>query len=186
MNRCVDCCNLDLCSKYNGYTNEYWCDKSYVEGWKKPTQRACDSFTEAYGRSSSEKDNAIRGISDGCFIVTMVYSMLGMDENRKKNLEEFKKYKRDYLMPQKKLYNYLLLYETLGVAIADRIRRQENRQQIAKNLDSIYFPEILKDIRAGKNAKAFKKYVNVVTVLAQGCNFDYKKFEPEMVYTKKY
>ena len=172
MARCVDCCNLDLCDKKESYINEYWCDKDYVEGWKNPNQTACDSFTEAYGRTDAEKERAIKGISDGCFIVTMVCNLLGKEPEHDSYLKTFKNFKRNYLMKQIELYDFLYLYESLGPAIAHKMKKQgENASRMAKNLYYIYFPEIIKDINEEHNIEAFRKYVDLVKVLAKACNF---------------
>lgn len=174
MARCVDCCNLDLCRKYNDYTNEYWCDKSYVEGWKSPNQYACDSFTEDYYRSDAEKECALRGISDGCFVVTATCDLLGMQPSLNPILKAFKDFKRNYLMKSPKFYRELLLYEDLGPAIAHKLLRQKDRS--AKDLYK-FFVDIKKDIDADKKELAYLKYKSVIMTLAEGFGFKIVKKE---------
>ena len=168
MNRCVDCCNLNICSKRESYINEYWCDKNYMEGWKKPTQKACDEFTEAYNRTAEEKNNAINGISDGCFVVTMACDLLGRQPLLDPVLKTFKDFKCNYLMKRPEFYRELLLYEDLGPAIAHKLRKQKDRS--AKDLYK-FFSDIKNDIDAGKKELAYKKYKSIIVTLAEGFGF---------------
>ncbi len=182
MNRCVDCCNLNICSKRESYINEYWCDKNYMEGWKKPTQKACDEFTEAYNRTTEEKNNAIKGISDGCFIVTMACELLGRSPAHDIYLQKFKEFKMNYLMKQKELRKYLVLYEKLGPSIAHRMKNYDHGARasiIARNLYNLFLPEVLEEIEKGNHEEAFKKYFDLVSVLAKGSGFKIEHKEKE-------
>ena len=188
MSKCVECTFLELDHKYNSYTNEYWCDNGYVKEWKKPDCRSCDSFCEAYDRSASEIDNAIRGISDGCFRVTMTCELLGKSPTHDIYLQKFKEYKRNYLMKQEKLRKYLVLYEELGPAIAHKMKSYDHGARasiIARNLYYIYFPEIIKEIDEGNNTEAFRKYVDLVATLTKACEFkiEHKKEEQGPIKT---
>lgn len=175
MARCVDCCNLNLDCKKNDYTNEYLCD--ICTGYKAPDNQDCplsDGFTEAYYRSDAEKERALRGISDGCFVVTATCDLLGMQPLLNPILKAFKDFKRNYLMKEPKFYRELLLYEDLGPAIAHKLLRQKDRS--AKDLYK-FFVDIKKDIDADKKELAYLKYKSVIMTLAEGFGFKIVKKE---------
>ena len=200
MRTCVECAHLNLCSKYNEYTNKYDCTASYSRGWRYPTDSACDDFCEAYYRTSEEKNRALKGISDGCFIVTAACDLLGISPEHDSILKTFKDFKRNYLMQRPELYRELVLYESLGPAIAHQMIRQKDRATaMAKNLHDVYFPEIINNINEGmltrdiqqrerKLSLAYGKYRTLVMVLAQACGFEIVRredLEESMVYSKK-
>lgn len=189
MSRCVDCCHLDLCNKYNEYTNKYWCSERYMEDWRSPSQEACDSFTEAYSRTAEEKRRVLKDeISDGCFIVTMACELLGRSPAHDVCLQKFKEYKKNYLMKQKELKKYLSAYEELGPSIAHRMKNYDHGARasiIARNLYNLFLPEVLEEIEKGNHEEAFEKYFDLVSVLAKGCGFkiEYEKEEKGPVKT---
>lgn len=181
---CAECASFVPNSRKNCWSKDCWCDK--LNKWVAPESTKCyeeyNYFCEAYNRSSREIDNAIRGISDGCFIVTMTCELLGKEPEQDVCLQKFKNYKRNYLMKQEKLYDYLMLYEDLGPAIAHKIKSYGHGARasiIAKNLYYIYFAEIIKEIDEGNNLKAFKKYVDVVRTLSIACGFTVEKENKE-------
>ena len=133
---CAECASFLPDHRKNCWSKDCWCDK--LDKWVDPESTECyreyNYFCEAYNRSSREIDNAIRGISDGCFIVTMACNLLGREPKSDKCLQTFTKFKRD-LIKEGKCTDFLILYESLGPAIAHRIRTQgESSTKIAKNL----------------------------------------------------
>ncbi len=174
MAKCGECAFLELDHQYEACSNKFWCSNGYVNDWKSASGKACDSFCPAYSRTSGEIENAMRGISDGCFVVTMTCDLLGRQPLLDPVLKTFKDFKCNYLMKRPEFYRELLLYEDLGPAIAHKLQRQKDRS--AKDLYK-FFSDIKNDIDAGKKELAYKKYKSIIVTLAEGFGFKIVKRE---------
>lgn len=174
MASCSECTYLDLNKEYESYDCKYWCEKWHE--WKYANEAECSmGFCRAYGRSSSVSDSYYKRSaesqknSSGCFITTIVCSILGNPDNFV-TLNKLRYFRDNILQKDKKYLGLLLTYDIVGPIISNNLMEDENKKQIAENLYNLGIKKVTDFIDSNNYDKAINLYKNMTQLLIDGYN----------------
>lgn len=162
---CSECTYL-VPSKTNS-DGLYYCEKKYE--YVSACAVACDRFCKAYSRSYEEakslRENR-NSSSSNCFITTIVCNTLGREDDDKclKTLRYF----RDNVLQTADKYKYILAtYDVIGPIIADRIKNDPSREQIAFTTFTFGIKKVCELVEAKKDEEAISLYMYMTNLLIQ-------------------
>ena len=158
--------NCAACTYLN---DNLWCEKKGES--HSGSDRKCDSFCEAYGRSTSERENFYESSpSSGCYLTTIMCQILKYpdDNHYLKTLRNF----RDTIMqPDPNCLPLLLTYDIIGPSIAKKLALDPRRISIA----TAFFNDISDAVSAIEEKdydSAIDKYVTMTSNLAKNLGID--------------
>lgn len=152
------------------------CGKYYCERkgeWHYATDPRCYSFCEAYGRSTSARenmyDNSKSHSSSGCYITTIMCNILEMP-NDNYYLETLRNFRDNVLKKDAKNFPLLIQYDKIGPIIASCLEKDENNKEIATMLFNHYIEKTVTAIEEGKITTAINIYIGMTMALQERYN----------------
>lgn len=101
-----------------------------------------------------------------CYIATLICNFVD-----NKNILEDLKYLRYNVLKKDNKYNSLLNeYDVLGPIIVDRLRKDEHKEQIIKNLFNLCIKEVSQLVQNKKYEEAISLYKDMFYLLKEGYN----------------
>lgn len=166
---CAACTYLSECADYNG---TYYCDR------KNERRMACDakcySFCEAYSRSNYSRENMFENSrghqSSGCYLTTMMCEILNYSDNNY-YLQTLRNFRDNVMKRDMKYFPLLYTYDMVGPTIANRLRNDPNKKEIAKMFFTNYIEKSVLSIEEGKINTAINIYMAMTLALAN--HYDY-------------
>lgn len=166
---CAACTYLgerDNCGKY-------YCDRKGE--WHYATDPRCYSFCEAYGRSTSARENMYNNSrghsSSGCYITTIMCSILGLP-NDNYYLQTLRNFRDNVLKKDAKHFPLLIQYDKIGPIIASHLEQDENNKEIAQMLFTNYIERTVTALEEGKNTTAINIYIGMTMALEERYQID--------------
>lgn len=162
MATCSECTYMNF-EKEHDKDGKFWCEKKYE--WMRPEAAECWRYCKAYNRDDSTAKSyrdysKNKQSSSGCFITTIVCSVLGMaDDNIYLTL--LRKFREDYLQKKPDGIKVLEEYDTIGPVIAHCIAHDEKKESVAQCVFMNSIVPVINDICEGKKMEAIQKYTNM-------------------------
>lgn len=161
---CAACTYLGESADYNG---AYYCDR------KGERRLACDakcySFCEAYRRSNYSRenmyDNSRSHQSSGCYLTTIMCEILNYSDDNY-YLQTLRGFRDNVMKKDCKYFPLLITYDVVGPVIANSLRNDPNREEIAKVFFNNYVERAVLSIEEGKKDMAINVYVAMTKELA--------------------
>lgn len=107
--------------------------------------------------------------SGPCFITTMACEILGLPDNHEV-LNTLRAFRDNVLQKNKKYTEILKVYDAIGPMVADSIRNDENREQIALDLYKSSLLPIVEEIKNNNHTRAIKHYLYMTLFLVSEYN----------------
>ena len=155
-NYCGECTYLDL-STGDEY-GKFWCEKRLERHLANELE--CNRFCRAYSRDSSVAKSAYDYSKDksssGCFLTTMICSILNLPDNNT-YLETIRNFRNQVLQKDDKFKPILVEYDIIGPKISEALNNDPLKNKIA----SKYFENYIKPITILINNKDFNGAINL-------------------------
>ncbi|HPF83622.1 MAG TPA: hypothetical protein PLV83_05645 [Bacilli bacterium] len=171
-NTCSSCTNLNLDKEYSSCDCKYWCDKFHE--WHYADEASCYDFTKAYSRSDSvatsyynKSVESQNRNNSGCFITTIVCEILGK-KDCDETLKKLRFFRDNYMHKDRKYCDILYTYDVVGPIIAENLRNDNNKKEIAQNLYNIGISKVAEYIDNKKYSKAVALYKSMTELLIEG------------------
>lgn len=117
-------CSFSSFKSSGWFGGDYWCDKKDCSVNEDDYRRYCRDYN--YGDCPIYKQSN----SSGCFITTVVCDVLGYEDNNE-ILNNLRCFRDDVLQKDKKYYDVLNDYDSIGPYIADYIANDKNGVEVA-------------------------------------------------------
>ena len=147
---------------------KYYCDRKGEYHYA--TDPRCYSFCEAYGRSTSARENMYNNSkshsSSGCYITTIMCNILGMT-NDNYYLQTLRNFRDNVLKKDAKNFPLLIQYDKVGPIIASCLEKDENNKVIAESLFTNYIERTVSAIEEDKINTAINIYIAMTMSLAE-------------------
>lgn len=139
----------------NGWSDEYYCTKvEHTVSYSQYINKCCSySYDECDNYKYSKP-------SSSCFITTVVCDTLGMDDNNM-YLTILRNFRKNYLQKKPDGIKVLEEYDTIGPVIAQCIRKDEKKNEVAQGVFVNSILPVINDICEGKNVSAIKRYTSM-------------------------
>lgn len=152
--KCGSCDNFEEPRGSSPYssTNAY-----YVKGycsWYKTYYYPDDSCRNHYRPRG--------GSSGGCYITTMVHSILGMDD-KTDSMETLRSFRDNVLQKDEKYKDVLYEYDTVGPMISEKLKQEDKK--IVKEIYSSCLLPVVELIKENRNTEAIDKYRQMTKML---------------------
>lgn len=139
----------------------------YVKGfctWYRVYYYPDDSCKEHYRKRGSAQA--------GCYITTMVHSILGMDD-KSDTMETLRSFRDNVLQKDEKYKDILYEYDTVGPQIAEKLKSEDKK--VVKEIYSSCLVPVVELIKEKRNSEAIDKYKNMTQMLALYYDIDISK-----------
>ena len=161
---CASCTHLDEKSNLG----KFWCPKKREYRLATKSIEDCNSYCQAYGRSTSKREELLRisqNSGSPCYLTTIICNLLNYpDSNYYLNTL---RYFRDNVMQTNPIYFPLLLtYDVVGPEISKRLAIDPNGKEIATIFFTNYITKAVEAIEEEKNETAINIYKAMTTSLA--------------------
>ena len=153
---------------------KYWCEKKLERVFA--YQEECYRFCRAYNRSSStsegyEKYSKDNSGSPGCYLTTMMCSILKMSDNNP-FINNMRNFRNNVLQKDEKYKDLLVEYDIVGPIIATNLSNDPLKYQIAANGFFKYIKPITILIKEKKNNEAINLYTEMTNKLKSFYNIN--------------
>ena len=166
---CAACTYLGETADYNG---KYYCSK---RGDVYACDPRCYNFCEAYGRSTSARENMYENSrqhqSGGCYLTTAMCNILNYPDDNY-FLQTLRTFRDTKLKTNVNHYPLLLTYDIIGPQIAKNLLEDENREIIAKTLLTNHISKAVTAIENNKDNEAIRIYTVMTLSLAERYNIN--------------
>ena len=106
----------------------------------------------------------------GCYITTMVCSVLGYD-NHCEVLETLREFRKDVLQKDKKYSSILHEYDTVGPQIAENLEKED--KEVVTGIFDVFLKPITKLLKEEKNDEAVDRYQLMTKTLEDYYSIEY-------------
>ena len=107
--------------------------------------------------------------SGPCFITTVACEILGLSDNHEV-LNTLRGFRDNVLQKDEKYAEILKVYDAIGPMVADAIRNDENREQVALDLYKSSLLPIVEEIKNNNYVRAIKHYLYMTLFLVSDYN----------------
>lgn len=152
---CGDCVHCDLTER-NRYDNS----KAYCA----ERREYVVINSTACSRYFLYDENRKSSTGGGCYLTTIMVNILGFDDNNK-FLNTMREFRDNVLLNNPKFISLLWEYDTVGPVIADSIKNDPEKEEIAKTYFINYIQPIVELLETGKPLTAIEKYKEMVNDL---------------------
>ena len=184
MDYCSECTYLRE-NDYKGNCNGlFYCERryDYVYG----NNPKCGSFCRAYSRSDYKiKDISIKGeqeqnYSSGCYLTTMVSSILGFSD-KGYVLSQLRKFRNNVLQNNLDYKELLVQYDIIGPKIAEQLYLDPNKNIVANGLYQNILLKVVKEIELGNIDIAVRLYKGMTYGLQVCYGLAEQKIDPAFI-----
>ena len=165
---CAECTYLEISN--GDIYGKFLCEKHYERHLA--TDPECGSFCKAYSRDYNTIQNAYRysneHSSSGCYLTTMLCSILGMADNNF-YLNTIRNFRKNILQKDDKYKQLLVQYDIIGPKIAKALKNDPLKEKIAKDCFNAYIVSIVKLI----NEQKYQMAINIYTYMTNSLRFIY-------------
>lgn len=165
------------------YTGKYHCERKGNDRYA--CDPKCDSFCEAYSRSSYARENMYNNSlnhseSSGCYLTTIMCKILNYPDNNY-YLNTLRNFRDNYMKKNPKYIPLLLTYDYIGPIISYELDRDKNNKEIATVFFSQYITKSVSAIEEEKYETAINVYKAMTHALAEKYNINTKIITPEKI-----
>lgn len=180
---CSECTYLNLDKEYCSNDGRFWCDTKLE--WHYADEAECWRYCKAYGRSDSvvksylEYSKKCQSNSSGCYLTTIACEILGMSDNNI-YLYTLRKFRKEKLQKDDKYKEILVEYDIVGPIIANKLKKEINKDMIAKNLLRMGIAKTVYHIMNDEDLEAIKTYTTMTKLLIEAYNIKIKPTEEQI------
>ena len=165
---CGECTYLNISPGKGDLYGKFPCEKKYE--WHLATDQECDRFCTAYDRDYYTIQNAHRysqehSSSGGCYLTTMLCNILKMPDNNI-YLETMRDFRNNVLQKDEKYKSILVEYDIIGPKIAQFLKSDPLKENIAKKYLNTYISPITNLINDQKFEMAISLYMSMTNSLS--------------------
>ena len=166
------CCACTYLGERADYNGKYYCEK---EGDVYACNPKCHNFCEAYGRSTSARENMYKNSKkhkdDECYLTTAMCNILNYPDDNY-YLQTLRTFRDTKLKTNINYIPLLLTYDIIGPQIAKSLNEDENRQVIASTLLTKFISKAVTAIENNKVNDAVSIYSAMTLSLAERYNIN--------------
>lgn len=189
---CSECTYLKDSGSWPDISGNFWCNK---KGEKiRANDIACSRFCRCSSRSSSSAKKLYdysmshsSNVKCGCYITTVICEILGLDDNCD-YMQVLRHFRNNYLQKNPNTLGLLVEYDVIGPVIADHLRHDAKKEEIACNLMHQYIIPCVMEISDEKYGDATITYSSMTKNLIERYAIDGKlpevTFDPNEDYSE--
>lgn len=171
---CGECTYLNIDPGKGDLYGKFPCEKKWESHLA--TDPECDRFCTAYDRDYNSIKNAWsysneHASSGGCYLTTMLCNILKMPDNNV-YLETMRKFRKDVLQKEEKYKSILVEYDIIGPKIADALKNDYIKNEVAYYCLRDYILPILEDIDKKWYDNAINSYIKMTNKLKRLYNIE--------------
>lgn len=107
--------------------------------------------------------------SSGCFITTVLCNVLGLPDNHE-TLNTLRNFRDNILQKDESYKEILQVYDSIGPMVADKIMKDDNREEIALDLYKSSLLPIVEEVNNNNYNRAIKHYLYMTLFLVSDYN----------------
>lgn len=168
---CSECTYLNLC---NGDTcGKYWCSAKLER--HAATEKKCYKFSKTYNKNSYESKNAfdfsVEHQKTGCYLTTIICDIFLMPDDCR-ILNSFRNFRNNIMQKDPKYAKLLVEYDIIGPKIADALKNDYIKNEVAYYCLRDYILPILEDIDKKWYDNAINSYIKMTNKLKRLYNIE--------------